>query len=99
MYVLLKSHLPTLPTLNEFPQPVNLSPTAKNSPKCLQGAECAGPPKIPKVAFHRPQGKAVQTAVHATAICSTASHIFLPHNITEAAKKTKTKPANLLICL
>ena len=32
MYVLLKSHLPTLLTLNEFPQPVNLSPTAKNSP-------------------------------------------------------------------
>ena len=43
MYVLLKSHLPTLPTLNEFPQPVNLSPTAKNSPNFKthpQSARC-----------------------------------------------------------
>lgn len=71
----------------------------KASPKCLQGVECAGPPKPQRQPFCQPQRKAAQTALHSTAICSTASQIYLPHNITEAAKKTKTKPANPLSCL
>lgn len=69
----------------------NLSPpslgTTGMNPLRLYRVSSVQAPQNPKTALRRLQCEAVQTA-----ICSTASQIFPPHIITEAAKKPKTKP-------
>lgn len=66
----------------------------KEFPKCLQGVECVGS-QTPKGSALSLQCKEVQKALHSTAICSTASQIFLPHSTTEAAIKTKKQTPKL----
>ena len=75
MYVLLKSHLPTLLTLNEFPQPVNLSPTAKNSPNFKTHPQSACCPLYKSENNHLPGKSADRGGVGLSRVTVLAIHL------------------------